>query len=205
MKRIGVAGYMGAGKSTVAALIAEKGYALIDADARAKEIMGRNRRIKAALAGEFGAAVLERGRLSYAKLGKLAFSSARAVRRLNRIVHPAVVAGLRRMIVEGSAGPVVLDAALIPLWRIESWFDVLVWVRAPARTRFERLLAGTTLGREELKRRMDIQEELFDEPGGLPWRMVDNTGSANDLRRRLSFVERNAPPVPVAGGSGRTS
>ncbi len=182
--RIGVAGFMGAGKSSCAALCARaRGMRLVDADAEAKLLMENDGRIKDALVLAFGTGIVHGGVLNFAELGKIAFSSISGMERLNRIVHPPLLRRLRDLVIS-PAGPCILDAALIPLWRIEDWFDCCLWVRAPSAVRESRVAARTGLPVEQIRERMRIQETLMPEPVLAQWIFVTNDGSLEDLAAR---------------------
>jgi dephospho-CoA kinase len=129
--RIGIAGYMGAGKSTCIHLLSKENTVLIDADSQAKWLMENDQSIKNALFMQFGDDIKENDAVDFKKLGKIAFSSLVQLQKLNKIVHPPLVAHLYSLIVkegyENKIEQIILDAALIPLWHIENWFDFLLW------------------------------------------------------------------------------
>jgi len=170
--RIGIAGYMGAGKSTCARSFASEDALIIDADAEAKRIMAESRAIREALRAAFGeAAVDAEGKINTGALGLAAFESVDTLLTLNGITHPPLVKYLDAVI-SGCQKPLcILDAALIPLLGIESWFDLCIWVDAPFETRLKRLLAKRPDAVEaELVNRMRMQEAVMSAPeGGGDW------------------------------------
>ena len=90
---LGLTGPSGAGKSEVARLLAEKGIPLVDADALVREVQKPGSPCLKALADVFSSAILRPdGSLDRGKLAELAFGSPEQTQRLNRIVHPAVIA-----------------------------------------------------------------------------------------------------------------
>jgi dephospho-CoA kinase len=170
--RIGIAGYMGAGKSTCARLFEGRDAQVIDADAEAKSLMRRDRRLAGALREAFGESVIDDDGLPrFDELGRLAFGSVESLRTLNGVVHPPLAGHLERL-VRGCESPVcLLDAALIPLWEgMEAWFDTCVWVDAPFETRLARLAARQGGGETEgLVCRMRLQEAILGVPTAPPW------------------------------------
>jgi len=186
MMSIGIAGYMGAGKSAAAKIVQSLGGVILDADREAKSLMSSDRRIRDQLICEFGPAIVTGPEINFSVLGDLAFNSFDEMQKLNRVVHPPLVERLRRLMQAGGAAARILDAALIPLWGIESWFDRLLWVRCPAATRLVRLRDKSPLSEDVLRLRMGIQERLFAEPAGAPWHMVDNSGNLDDLRAAVN-------------------
>ncbi len=169
--RIGIAGYMGAGKSTCARSLASENALIIDADAEAKRIMATNHDIQETLRAAFGEAAVDRdGRIHSDVLGQIAFESVDALLTLNGITHKPLVEYLGPAI-SGCPKPLcVLDAALIPLLGIESWFDLCVWVDAPFETRLARLVAKRPdVGEAKLVKRMRLQEAIMSAPVGGDW------------------------------------
>ena len=192
LPRIGIAGYMGAGKSACAARCAEAaGMRIINADAEAKLLMEHDSRIRDELVRAFGPAVDNHGTLNVSALGAAAFASPADMEKLNRIVHPRLLVRLRDCVFS-SPGPSVLDAALIPLWHIEDWFDHCLWVWAPSELRRSRLVLKTGLPEAHLRQRMLVQEALVAEPSGARWTTIVNDGSFEELKNRVDrFI--NAP------------
>ena len=89
MLTIGLTGSIGMGKSTVAAMFADRGVPVFDSDAAVHRLQAAEGRlvgrIEAAFPGTTGPAGVDRVALSAAVLGDAA-----ALRRLEGIVHPAV-------------------------------------------------------------------------------------------------------------------
>ena len=120
-------------------------------------------------------------------LGAAAFGSEAALIRLNTIVHPPLVKILEERLSERNDRPVILDAALLPLWRIEPLFDACLWVRAPAEMRLRRILAGRPdLDEAAARGRMRLQEMVLPEPApGFSWLHIDNSESRERLSEAL--------------------
>lgn len=107
---IGVTGPAGAGKSTVARLIADMlGYLYIDVDSLGhRALKEKQDDIKKV----FGQAVFSDGKIDRKKLGRLVFSSAERLAALEAILHPRM-RELALSSVEANEGRVVLDAAVL--------------------------------------------------------------------------------------------
>ncbi len=199
---LGVAGYMGSGKTTVAECLRGGMASVIEADAVAKELMNTDETIRRELGKAFGEDVLEEGKVLFDRLGTRAYASLDSMGRLNAIVHPPLLAVLSERLRSDAAFPCVLDAALIPYWHIEDWFDVLCWVDAPFGVRLARLCKKLALTREELERRMRLQEEMFGCPRRSPWIHIDNSGSVEALERSLRHGRHEGLRGMVSAGEG---
>lgn len=89
--QLGLTGGIGSGKSTVAALLAQAGAAIIDADAIARQLTGPGGLAMPAIAEQFGPEfVTTQGALDRDRMRDLAFSDPGAKLRLEAIVHPLV-------------------------------------------------------------------------------------------------------------------
>jgi dephospho-CoA kinase len=195
---------MGAGKSTCARSLASEDALIIDADAEAKRLMAHSSAIQDALREAFGAAVIGAdGAIRSDILGRAAFESIDSLLTLNRITHPPLVEYLSPVVSLCQRPLCVLDAALIPLLGIESWFDVCVWVDAPFKTRLARLAAKRPdVGEAELAKRMRMQEAVMPAPEGGDWVTVGDGECAGYIaeavttRRRHHRRHPSPPPYP---------
>jgi len=183
---------MGSGKSTCAKFFADAGAMLINADLEAKVLMENEPGILQELKGEFGDSILENGKISYSRLGSIVFSSVEPLLKLNSITHPPLLKKLKRLLSNEDYPIIVLDAALIPLWNIDSWFDFRIWVEATRKIRMDRILKKKPVIQEEqLLKRMDIQESTFSQPSPQGWSYFSNEGSIELLGQKVfSFLQQ---------------
>lgn len=96
---VGLTGGIGAGKSTVSKLLAERGAAIVDADQIARDLQAPGTPVVVAMAERFGAQILDPdGALIRPEVAKIVFSDKEALKDLNGIVHPAMQAEIQRQI-----------------------------------------------------------------------------------------------------------
>ncbi|MBN2189051.1 MAG: dephospho-CoA kinase [Chitinispirillaceae bacterium] len=188
VRRIGIAGYMGAGKTAAARLLSSAagptgaGAVVIDADYEAKMIMSDDPGMREQLIRAFGCSILEKDRLSFRSLGNIVFASKEKLLRLNAIVHPPLVERLRGLLEHREDRGVILDAAVLPLWNMETLFDACLWIHAPFEIRLGRLKkVRRDLDVRTLRERMRVQEECLPAPPCPPWRLIHNGGSMERL------------------------
>ncbi len=159
----GLTGKTGAGKSTVAALLKEKGYYLIDGDLLARVITEKERPALRALADFFGEDILlEDGSLDRRALAVKAFASKENTEKLNNITHPAIYDEAVREIKKAQQQgyeKVLFDAAALFESECRSLCSKMIVVTAPEDIRLERILARDTISREDALRRMSAQRE----------------------------------------------
>ena len=83
MKRVGVTGGIGGGKSVVSRFLRILGYSVYDSDEQAKALMARSSCIQAQLSAEFGADIYVGGVLNRTRLAEWVFADKAALQRLN--------------------------------------------------------------------------------------------------------------------------
>jgi dephospho-CoA kinase len=147
---IGLTGSIGMGKSTVAAMFEALGVPVFDADAEVHRLQGPGgallAAIEAAFPGTTGTAGVDR-----AALGRLVLADRDQLRRLERIVHPAVERARRRFLRRNrSRAMVVLDIPL--LFEKGGWrrVDAVVVVSAPAWIQRRRVLSRPGMSQSRL-------------------------------------------------------
>ncbi|RSY79959.1 dephospho-CoA kinase [Sphingomonas koreensis] len=160
---LGLTGSIGMGKSTVAAMFADDGVPVFDADAEVHRLQGPGGRLVREIESAFPGTTGESG-VDRALLGKAVFGNPDALKRLEAIVHPAVADERAAFLESNRAQPlVVLDIPL--LFEAGGWqqVDKIAVVSAPADIQRARVLArpGMTGERFEsiLSRQMPDSEK----------------------------------------------
>jgi dephospho-CoA kinase len=195
MTSLGVAGYMGSGKSSFVRILAQDDRTVWDGDFEAKALMVSDPAVREGIRREFGKEVFPDEKLSFRSLGEKAFASEEALKRLNAVVHPPLLKRLKTRLLQRSYKElVIVDAALIPLWEIEHWFDHCVWVHAPREERISRIIRKSGLPESVVTQRAKLQEAVVPAPSDKKWIAVENTGSWEDLQAAVGrFAERHLP------------
>jgi dephospho-CoA kinase len=200
VRRIGLTGGIGSGKSTVARRLAELGAVVIDADAIAREVVAVGTPGLSAVAERFGVDVLAPdGSLDRPKLGRLVFSDPSALAALNAIVHPLVAARTGELMAEVPAGGVVVyDVPLLVENELQDDYDAVIVVEAPLDVRLARLARRGLSGQEALER---MAHQADDEKRRAVASVVlDNSGSIERLRQQV-----DAAWSVLAGGDARSA
>lgn len=198
--RVGLTGGVASGKSTVAAMLAELGATVIDADALAREVVAKGTPGLDRVVAEFGEALLTPdGELDRPAMGRLVFGDEQARKRLESIVHPLVFE--RIVALEQDApkdGVVVHDIPLLAENGRSGDFDAVVVVDAPPEVQLERMLRDRGWTREDAESRMRAQASR-EQRLALATYVVENTGTHEDLRRRVAEVFADVVSAGVAG------
>jgi len=189
MQRIGLTGGIAAGKSVVAARLAELGAVVIDSDRLARDAVRPGSVGLDEVIDAFGKSVVAPdGSLDRAALGRIVFADPAALSRLNAIVHPIV----RRLAAEREAAAGAAEAGAVVVHDIPllietgqaDTFHMLVVVHTPAETRVRRLVADRGLTDADARRRIATQAD--DEVRlALADVVLDGTRSVEDLRAQV--------------------
>lgn len=187
--RIGLSGGVGSGKSTVAALLAERGAVVIDADRIAREVVEPGTPGFDAVVDRFGPDVVTDGRLDRPALAKIVFSDDEARAALNAIVHPLV--GERTAELMAAAPPdavLVYDVPLLVESELAGGFDVVVIVLADEDVRLRRL-AGRGMPEDDARARM-AKQATDDQRRAVADEIITNNGSRDALADQVDAVWR---------------
>lgn len=172
---LGLTGGTGAGKSTVAALFAQRGWTVIDFDQISREVCVAGSPCLAELAQAFGEEILQPdGSLNRKKLGAMVFGDAGALRILNEITHKYIIEDARQKMAGG--GNFLLDAPLLFDAGLETWCDKVLCVTADDAIRIARITARDGISRESALARIKsqaAQEELVKKSDFV----IENNGS----------------------------
>ena len=162
MKKIGITGGIGSGKSTVARVFQALGYAVYVSDERAKWLMVNDLNVISSLKAAFGAATfLPDGQLNRTHLAAIAFKDAAQLQLLNNIVHPAVAQDFDHW-AETLASTydksfVLKEAAILYESGAAAQTDGVITVYAPKSLRIQRVISRDGTSEAAVLARMDKQ------------------------------------------------
>jgi dephospho-CoA kinase len=162
--RLGLTGGIGSGKSTVAALLARHGAAVIDADAISRQTTAPGGAAIEAIRQVFGAELIgPDGALDRERMRALAFSEASARRRLEQIIHPLIGQETQRQAeaaTRAGARCIVFDIPLLvesQRWRAQ--LDQVLVIDCRPETQITRVMLRSQLPRSEVERIMEQQAD----------------------------------------------
>lgn len=200
---VGITGAMGAGKSTVAHLLAGHGAHLLDSDRLSRLVVERGTPGLAEVVAAFGPGVLQRdGSLDRGRLGELVFTNPEARGRLEGLLHPRIRhlqwETLTLWAAETPDAVVVLDIPLLFETGAETRCDLTVAVRGGA-AREQRLAERNRMG-EEARRGAEAGQLSEAEKCRRADRVIDNSGSRDNTARQVAQLWEE---LRGRGGEGR--
>ena len=179
--RVGLTGGIGAGKSTVAALLEAHGAVVTSADEISRDVVSPGSDGLAAVVAEFGDDVLTpAGTLDRRALGNLVFADDLSRARLEEILLPLIAAEAWARMEAVPAGRVaVYDVPLLVEGQMQDLFDLVVVVEADLELRLERLAER---GMERGKALARIASQATDdERRAVADIVLSNSGSIDQL------------------------
>jgi dephospho-CoA kinase len=188
---VGLTGGIGSGKSTLGALLVERGAQIIDADALSRDALRPASPAWHSVVDQFGEEVLAAHSMNIdrKRLAAIVFSDPNKLAALNAIVHPYVFSGIADALEKLSKTNeiVVLDAALIVETGLDKSMDALIVVTAKDDLRRKRLTKDRDMTFDQVNERMRAQknpEELLAKADFV----VDNSGSLGALVKEADRV-----------------
>ena len=161
MKIIGLTGGIGSGKSTVAQFLKALGAVVMDLDKVGHDVLIKGSGAYKQVLREFGKDILSAsGEIDRARLGKIVFNNPDALKRLNKIVHPAIDKTIEKEIEEyrrKGIKVVFLEAAAMLEADKARQVDEIWVTTAPESTVLKRIKDRSGYTEEEAKPRIHAQ------------------------------------------------
>lgn len=209
MLMVGLTGGIGAGKSTVTAVLEDEGAVIVDADLIAREVVEPGTPGLAMLVAEFGDDIVgSDGALDRAELAARAFSDADRTAALNAITHPLIGERTSELFASAPKDAIVVhDMPLLVEGGMTPGYHLVIVVDTPAEIRLERLVEQRGMPEDDARARMSRQ--ATDEARrAVADVLVDNSGPRDLVRgvvhdlvaQRLRPFEHNLRTgTPVVG------
>lgn len=163
MKKIGLTGGIGSGKSTVAEIFSRLGVPVFVSDRVAASLQENNEALKSDIIRIFGAEIYPDGKLNRKKLAGLVFTDKKKLEQLNAVVHPAVQKAFEKFCAENKQAKFVLKESAI-LFEIgdDKNLDGMIVVSAPDALRIKRVMLRDGIEEEAVRQRIKNQMKQED-------------------------------------------
>jgi dephospho-CoA kinase len=158
LKKIGITGGIGAGKSIVAGIIAVMGYPVYFSDIRAKELTLSDPEIRNGLIDLFGQEIYEHGSLNREKLAVI-FQDDVLRLKVNELIHPVVRRDFESWVSSQHSSMVFNEAAILFETGSYKRMDATILVTAPEEIRLKRVVSRDNASAEAVISRMEKQWE----------------------------------------------
>ena len=168
MKKLGLTGGIGVGKTYVSKVFQQMGIPVFNADVEAKNCMTEDKELMQNVKTSFGENMYDNGVLQKEKLAKIVFNNSERLAELNTLVHPLVKQRFEEWCTQQTAELVVKEAAILFESDSHLGLDAVICVSATEKLRIERVHNRDGSSFAEIKSRIDKQmpqskkEELAD-------------------------------------------
>jgi len=195
-KRIGLTGGIGSGKSTFGAMLATRGFALIDADAVSRELTGVGGLAIAKVREAFGdSSIALDGSMDRNQMRTLVFSQPEAKARLEAILHPLVRASIAEKItvIKDKGEPLaVLDIPLLvesPQW--QGQLDGIIVVDCSEARQLSRVMARNGWTQAQTQAVMAAQASRQERLAVANWVIDNDNDDLSALQKQADAWEPN--------------
>ena len=196
----GLTGNIGSGKSTVAKWLEDKGAAIVDADAIAKQATA-DPAVLQKISEALGSELVKDGALDRAATAKKVFADKEALATLNGITHPWIAEERERQVQEHlskehSPTVIIHDIPLLYEVGADNIVDGVIVIYAPLDVRVERVKERSGFSEEDIRAR-DAKQLSLDEKVKRADIVIDNGGSLEALENELKTKLANLNALSV--------
>ncbi len=187
MIKIALTGSIGMGKSTVAAMFAEAGVPVFDADAEVRRLQGYGGLLVEEIGQRFPGSVVD-GAVNRERLAAYVLADRDRLAELETIVHPAVAEARERFIEQNYGAPALLfEIPLLFETRGEGSFDKVIVVSAPAETQNARVLQRPGMTADKLAQLLERQLPDAEKRERADF-VIDTGGSIAQTREQVGAI-----------------
>ena len=191
MLRYGLTGGIASGKSTVAKMLRELGFPVLEADRIAHQVIDPGQPAYAEVVATFGDEILDPDkRINRSRLGAIVFNDREKLNQLNAIVHPRVEQETLKQFTElegsGKRAAAFVEAALIFEANLHKRLDGVVVAWCLPEQQLARLIERGLSEAEARKRiamQMPVQEKM-----ALATDKIDCSGTLEETRRQVQAL-----------------
>lgn len=192
MNVVGLTGGIACGKSTVAAMLVQKGALLIDADRLSREVVEPGSRAREEIVRWLGDSIIDKeGKLDRKKIASIVFNDEKSLAKLNSIIHPRVLELFYQKSSElGRKYPgrlLIWDIPLLFEAGYEDRVDYIVVVACKEEIQIKRISERNGLSREEALKRIRSQMELKKKIAKADY-VIYNNGTRDLLKKQVDLL-----------------
>jgi dephospho-CoA kinase len=191
-KTFGLTGGAGSGKSTVAAMFAELGARVIDADRVAHEVIRSPQAAYHEIVREFGFEILDsEGEIDRKRYAAIVFANPEKLKILNAIVHPRVIERIEHLaegfLLADPEAVVIVDAALLYEAGYADRFNKIIVAWSRPEQQIERLMARMRLTREQAELRIAAQMPAEEKRRRADY-LIDCSDTVEETRKQVETL-----------------
>jgi len=157
MKKIGLTGGIGVGKTFVSEIFQKMGYSVFWADLHAKKCIHESDDLRKEIKKKFGNEIYQKGVLQKNRLADIVFNDTKKLQELNNLVHPFVQKYFEAWCKNQQSKFVIKEAAILFESEAHKGLDGVICVSAPFQKRIERVMKRDNCTKEDVIKRIENQ------------------------------------------------
>lgn len=173
MKKIGLTGGIGAGKSTVSKIFDYLGVPVYNSDLVSKNILLHNNDVSKKIILILGQSILTYNKIDLKKISKIIFNNKEKLNKINEILHNEVKIDYQNWIKKQQSKYIVKESAIIYESKIDTTFDKIIFVKCSQKTRIQRII----------KRDQKDENQIMD--------IIKNQLTNEEIIKRCDFTINN--------------
>ena len=166
MKRIGISGGIGSGKTFISNIFKENNYKIFNSDLVARDILNNDKSIRNKIISSFGNDSYDLSGLNKEYISNLIFNSEEKRLKLNKIVHPKVYLKYLDFLKINSDYNSIIESALLHQTESFGLNDINIIITCPLEKRVERVTLrdkmNTDLVNKIIESQVDYQSIIKD-------------------------------------------
>ena len=189
MKRIGITGGIGSGKSFVSSIFLKYNFKSFNSDFEAKNIINNNNEIKNQIIEKFGVFSYDNDTLNSEYISNIIFKDNKKLGQINKIVHPKVYDSYREFIIKNKNFNTVFESALLFDYENFKNNDYNILITCPENLRIERIMTRGNLSYDDIKRIINSQID-YDKKKHIADFCIENIESQTTRKQVTEIIEK---------------
>lgn len=158
---IGITGGIGSGKTEVCRLLAKEGFKIFYTDLIAKDLYHKDKKLAEKVIKEFGKEIVNyKGLISLSKLKEKIFENEKNYKKINKIVHPAVINYVIKQAYKTKDKMIIVESALLFESGLNKDMDYVILVYANKKNRIRRIMERDGSNKKDIEK---IMKHQFDD------------------------------------------
>ena len=189
MKRIGITGGIGSGKSFVCSIFLDYNFKIFNSDYEAKKIINNNQKIKKLITNQFGDLSYINGKINTSYISDIVFTENKKLGQINKIIHPEVFISYQNFLIKNKNFNTVYESALLFDYENFKINDYNILITCPEDLRIERIMKREDLGYDAIKRIINSQID-YDKKKHIADFCIKNIESQNTKKQVIEIIEK---------------
>jgi|TARA_B100001094_G_C18179710_1_gene800157 dephospho-CoA kinase len=189
MKRIGITGGIGSGKSFVCSIFLDYNFKIFNSDYEAKKIINNNQKIKKLITNQFGDLSYINGKINTSYISDIVFTENKKLGQINKIIHPEVFISYQNFLIKNKNFNTVYESALLFDYENFKINDYNILITCPKKLRIKRIITRDNIKHEDVEKKINSQID-YDKKKYLADFHIQNIEMLSTKKIVIEFIEK---------------